>query len=111
MFDDRYMHMFEGILVVFAPDDRAVPPGFQHWGTVTLYGQQRTPLFLSDDDERVIAGDVELSGLDLLFTRLACKNLQNRRAARENDPRHRSKRRAYPTLHSPTLNSSGGLFS
>lgn len=111
MFDDRCMTMFEGILVTFNPSTRTAPPGFEHWGSITLPGQSRAALFVSEDGQRLIAGDFELTDLNLLFARWACQNLLRRRAALENSPRHCANHRGHPTLRSATLNSSGGLFS
>jgi len=111
MFDDRYMTMFEGILVTFNPSARAAPPGFEHWGSITLPGQKRAALFVSTDGQRLIAGDVELVDLDLLFARWACQNIQRRRAALENSPRHRSNNRGHPTLLRMAVSSLGGPFS
>jgi hypothetical protein len=111
MFDDRYMTMFEGILVTFNPSPGAAPAGFEPFGTITLPGQKRAALFISEDGLRLIAGATELADLDLIFARWACENLRRRRAALENDPRRCANRKGAPTLCSATLNSSGGRFS
>lgn len=108
---------FEDYLdITLGPCPGTPPPGFEAFGTIRFanarkWASRRLPLYISPDGQRLIAGDEELTGIDLIFARAACDSLRNRRAACENDPRHRSKRRGHPFLQLFTANSLGGPFS
>lgn len=106
---------FEGYLdITLGPCPGTPPPGYEPFGTIKILptpwreGLKRSPLFISQDGQRLIAGTEELTGIDLIFARAACDSLRRRRAACENDPRHRSKRRGHPFL---LVSSLGGSFS
>ena len=65
----------EGIVVQMGADWRryadSTPEGFEPFGTVLLPGKKATALFIQG--ERVIAGETELDGLDLVFTLAAIR--------------------------------------
>lgn len=103
---------FEGYLdIACGPCHGIPPPGFQPFGTIKILptpwreGLKRSPLYISPDGQRLIAGTEELAGVDLVFARAACNSLRNRRAACENGPRPYAKRRGQPYLQPSLVNS------
>lgn len=93
--------LFEGYLdITLGPCPGTPPPGYEPFGTIRILPtrQKRAPLFISADGQRLIAGTEELTGVDLVFALSACASLKRRRAACENDPRHRPKRGGHPFL-------------